>query len=122
MTQSRLCERAAAEHPLEPRLAAGRVVAVDQRSEWEQQHVLGEREAERQLPWRQRRAAACELEREPEGGAVCCVQCDTRDRPGPRAGRELAEQRDVGVVVREDLSVDPLRRRPDEGRRGSGCG
>ncbi len=122
MTQGRLCERAAAEHPLHPGLPACRVVAVDQSSEWEQQQVLGECETERQLTRRDRRSAACEVEGEAEGGAVCRMHGDTHDRPDARAGGELAEQRDIGVVVREDLSVDPLRSGPDERRRGSGCG
>ena len=98
------------------------MVAVDQRAEREQQQVLGESEAERQSARRDRRAAARDVEGEAEGGAVRGMQRDTGKRPGPRAGDELAEQRDIGVVVREDLSVDPLRGRPDERRRGSGCG
>ncbi len=71
-----LRERALAEHALDPRLASRRVVAVDERPQWEQREMLGECEAEGEAPRRDLRAAPREVEGESEGGAVRRVHGD----------------------------------------------
>jgi endonuclease VIII len=120
MAHRRLHERATTEHPLDPRRSASGVIAVDQRSEREQQQVLGQRKAERKLPGWRRCAAADDVEGEAEGGAVRRVECHAGERPGPRARDELPEQCNVRVVIREHRSVELLGGSPGKGCRSSG--
>lgn len=118
MPPGRLRERARAEDAPNPGLTARRVVAVDEYTEREEGDVLGEREADRAHVT----ASAKLVVRETERRTVGRVHGEPDERPGARSRDELAEQRDVGVVVVQEAPVDGLRGRPDKGSAGAGSG
>src|SRR4051794_27716154 len=121
MPERRLHERPTAVDALEARAASRRVIPVGECTEWKEREVLREREAEGEVPRRNRRPPPHELEGEAEDGAVRGMKCDSGDGPGPGARHELAEQRHVRVVVSDDLAVDTLGGAPHECGGGS-CG
>ena len=105
MPRRLLRERTNGRERSEPFLAARGVVAVHERRERIERHVLGEREPEREPARLGVGAAAHRVEREPEDGAVDGVERETCRAPRPPARDRLAEERDVGVVVAEEPAV-----------------
>jgi endonuclease VIII len=104
------------------RLAAGGVVEVDEVAEREERQVLSERHRDREPPLVDVEPAPGLVVGEPEDGAVREMDRETGSPPAGAARHELAEHRDVGVVVAEDALVERLLRRPDRGRDGAGGG
>jgi endonuclease-8 len=118
-----LGEGAACHQPGHSRLAAAGVVEVDEVAEREERQVLADRH-------RQREPSLVDIEPppglvvdEPEDGAVCEMDGETRSPPAGAACQELAEHRDVRIVVAEDALVERLLHGPDCGcdRTGDGC-
>lgn len=123
MPPRRLGKGAGAERRCEARLSPRRVVAVDERAEGKQRHVLADRHGDGEPARIDVQPPSRLLEDEPEDRTVRAVHGEA-DPPPVRAAREdLAEQRDVGVVVPEHAPVEWLLDGPRGGRDGprGGC-
>ena len=122
---SRLRERARVrQERRHARLAARRVVAVDQRTERIKSDVLREGDSQRELPRVDRESRPGFVEGQPEERAVHGMDCEPGVPPVPTARHALPEHGDVRVVAAEEALVEGLERSPRQcsdraGGRGS---
>ena len=118
----RLCERTAVrEKRRDTRLAASRVVTVDEVAERIEREMLRDRHPERELPRTDRQPLPRLVERETEGGAVDDMDREPCRTPARPACHALAEHGHVRVVASEHALVERLLRRPGGCRHGTGC-
>jgi endonuclease-8 len=117
-----LGERAARHQSGQAGLTARRVVEVDEIAEREECQVLSERHRDREPPLVDDEPSPGLVVHEPEHGAVREMNGETGSPPAGAARHELAEHRDVRVVVAEDALVERLLRSPDCGRDSTGGG
>jgi alkanesulfonate monooxygenase SsuD/methylene tetrahydromethanopterin reductase-like flavin-dependent oxidoreductase (luciferase family) len=103
-------------------LAARRVVTVDEGAEREECEVLAESHGHCEAPFVDVHPPPRLLEDEPEHRAVRDVHGQADSPPTRPAREELAEHRDVRVVMPDDPFVQRLLQRPDRGSDGSGGG
>ena len=84
--------------------------------------MLGERQPEREAASVRVDPAARGFVEEPEGGAVERVHREPDCPPAPTARDGLSQERDVRVVVAQELPVERLGDSPDDRRGGAGRG
>ncbi len=95
------------------------MVPVDEGAEREEREVLARCHRQRQFPLVAADPAPRLVEDEPEDRAVGDMDGEAQPPPVGAAREELAEERDVRVVVPDDPLVNRLLQRPDGGRDGS---
>lgn len=123
MPHGRLHKRPRVEHLRHSRLAAGRVVAVCERSEREQGEVLDEGHHQSELALVHRDPSSHLVECEAEHGTVLGMDRETERSPRGPSREGFPEDRDVRVVVTEKPHVDRLEQAPDHGcGRAGRCG
>lgn len=83
--------------------------------------MLAQRHAHGEPPGLDVDAPSCFFEHQPEDGSVRDVDGEPDPPPARAAREELADERDIGVVMPDDSRVDRLLQRPDGGCDGT-CG
>ena len=120
MTHGCLSECASREEPLDSRLSARGVEAIDQVAGWEQREMLKEGKLERELRPITRHAPSDLVKREAEDRTVQSMDRKPERSPSRALCERLPEHGDVRVVVPENPPVEWLERAPDERRDRAG--